>query len=580
MGAASDDGRSLGTLLMHSVGPRSRSWFILPTGLLCATILPAFLRIGLEDWPSEFDDAFITYRYAKNLALGHGITWNPGQPPTEGYTNFLLLIFLAPWIKAGVDPLLVTRLVSFASLCGIVVVLYRLSRRRFGASGWMAALIASIVLMAPEAKHLPLTGLETVLYACFLLLAFARGIDLIERQTAAAAITFSVWLFATMLLRPEAVLLYPVIVAGFFAAPVRRDRAALHPLLVSLILLSAAGGVYLAWKYAHFAALLPNPFYVKAAGGGLVSSTGLRSVGTFLTGHASLLAWMFPSLLIGLLWTRPEVARNRVLLAAAAAFAGVYGLFFLRTDTLVDTYGRFLFPLVPFLVLLAAPALTLALEALERIANARSAALCGTIAFLLAFGSADLIGVFSNVRRVVSGAGGRTSGLMVSERHVARALARFPAVASVKIAFGDAGVIPYYTGAQWLDVVGLNDSYLARERDRSRAADYFFDWSPDLVIQPGSQESSWIRHGHGPLGDYLSWAHDPRWDGYQYAGTTRTGARYDLQYFVRKSSRFKTDLERFLRAEVVDGWYEPFPLPIGTYAPPDGADATWVPRSR
>ena len=216
------------------------------------------------------------------------------------------------------------------------------------------------------------------------------------------------------------------------------------------------------------------------------------------------------------------------------------------------------------MVLLAAPALTLALEALERIANARSAALCGTIAFLLAFGSADLIGVFSNARRIVTGGGGRTSGLMISEQRVAQALARFPGIANVKIAFGDAGVIPDDTGARWLDVVGLNDSYLARVRDRGRAVDYFFGWSPDLVIQPGSQESSWIRHGHGPLGDYLSWAHDPRWDGYQYAGTTRTGARYDLQYFVRKSGPFKTQLEQFLRAEVVDGWYEPFPLPIGT----------------
>ena len=271
--------------------PRS---FILPACLLCATILLAFVRIGLEDWPGEFDDAFITYRYAKNLALGHGITWNPGQPPTEGYTNFLLLIFLAPWIKAGVDPLLVTRLVSYASLCGIVVVLFKLSRQRFGASVWIAALIASIVLMAPETKHLPLTGLETVLYALFLLLTFARGIDLIERRTVAAAITFSVLLLATVLLRPEAVLLYPVIVAGFLAAPAlsearqggvegpaRREPAAVHPLLVSLILLSAAGGVYLAWKYVHFGAFLPNPFYVKAAGGGLVSSAGLRSVRTF-----------------------------------------------------------------------------------------------------------------------------------------------------------------------------------------------------------------------------------------------------------------------------------------------------------
>jgi hypothetical protein len=40
-----------------------------------------------------------------------------------------------------------------------------------------------------------------------------------------------------------------------------------------------------------------------------------------------------------------------------------------------------------------------------------------------------------------------------------------------------------------------------------------------------------------------------------------------LQYFIRKSSRFRATLEGFLKANVVDGWYDPFPLSIGTYHP-------------
>ena len=35
-----------------------------------------------------FDDSFISYRYAANLADGHGITWNVGEKPVEGYTHF------------------------------------------------------------------------------------------------------------------------------------------------------------------------------------------------------------------------------------------------------------------------------------------------------------------------------------------------------------------------------------------------------------------------------------------------------------------------------------------------------------
>ena len=42
-----------------------------------------------------FDDAMISMRYAKNLAEGHGLVWNPGEPPVEGYTNPLWVVFMA-----------------------------------------------------------------------------------------------------------------------------------------------------------------------------------------------------------------------------------------------------------------------------------------------------------------------------------------------------------------------------------------------------------------------------------------------------------------------------------------------------
>jgi hypothetical protein len=34
-----------------------------------------------------FDDAMISMRYARNLAGGDGLAWNPGGPRVEGFTN-------------------------------------------------------------------------------------------------------------------------------------------------------------------------------------------------------------------------------------------------------------------------------------------------------------------------------------------------------------------------------------------------------------------------------------------------------------------------------------------------------------
>ena len=40
------------------------------------------------------DDAFISFRYARNLLEGHGLVFNPGER-VEGYTNLLWVLELA-----------------------------------------------------------------------------------------------------------------------------------------------------------------------------------------------------------------------------------------------------------------------------------------------------------------------------------------------------------------------------------------------------------------------------------------------------------------------------------------------------
>ena len=43
------------------------------------------------------DEAFISFRYARNLVEGHGLVFNPGER-VEGYANFPWVLELAaPW---------------------------------------------------------------------------------------------------------------------------------------------------------------------------------------------------------------------------------------------------------------------------------------------------------------------------------------------------------------------------------------------------------------------------------------------------------------------------------------------------
>jgi arabinofuranosyltransferase len=49
------------------------------------------------------DDAYISFRYARNLIEGHGLVFNPGEK-VEGYTNFLWVLIIAMGMKLGADP--------------------------------------------------------------------------------------------------------------------------------------------------------------------------------------------------------------------------------------------------------------------------------------------------------------------------------------------------------------------------------------------------------------------------------------------------------------------------------------------
>lgn len=60
------------------------------------------------------DDTFISFRYARNLARGDGLVFNPSER-VEGYTNFLEVVVLAGLYRLGADLVRAGRSLSLAS---------------------------------------------------------------------------------------------------------------------------------------------------------------------------------------------------------------------------------------------------------------------------------------------------------------------------------------------------------------------------------------------------------------------------------------------------------------------------------
>ena len=68
---------------------------------------PVWIFVGfgvLLAWINRFvqDDAYISFRYARNLADGFGLVWNIGER-VEGYTNFLWTLLMVPAFWLGCD---------------------------------------------------------------------------------------------------------------------------------------------------------------------------------------------------------------------------------------------------------------------------------------------------------------------------------------------------------------------------------------------------------------------------------------------------------------------------------------------
>ncbi len=166
-----------------------RQPFLLPCLLLVATRL-YFYRL----LPFAAEDAYITFRYARNLADGLGPVYNAGER-VFGFTSPLWMAWSALGIALFKDPVLWTRLTTLALEVAALLVGARLLLRHAGTlSAWCFGLFyAGWIYLAA----LPASGMENS--ALFALLVLAAGaIGMRSRWTAPA-------IAASALLRPEGV---------------------------------------------------------------------------------------------------------------------------------------------------------------------------------------------------------------------------------------------------------------------------------------------------------------------------------------------------------------------------------------
>lgn len=247
--------------------------------LPCSLFLVAVVA-RLVPGPRTIDDAFITFRYARNLVAGLGFVYNPGEhvlgTTTPLYT--LLLAGLARLLNSSDYPFLA--LLLNALLEGLsVVLLYHLGQALSGSRLFGAAL-GLLWAVAPMGVTFAIGGMETPLVTFLLIATFYAYIANRSRLSSFLG-------GLATLTRPDA-LLAPALV--LLDATLRRLGKDEHPLSPSLRLLRR-----LPWAEAALFLAVIAPWVAFATwyfGSPLGQSVTAKAVAYRLPPTAALASWL------------------------------------------------------------------------------------------------------------------------------------------------------------------------------------------------------------------------------------------------------------------------------------------------
>ncbi|MEY7970429.1 hypothetical protein AB8O38_00355 [Saccharomonospora xinjiangensis] len=231
-----------------------RSWRYAALGL---TLLLSLFHQLL--YSTVAGDAYVTFRYARNVAEGYGPVYNTGEY-VEGYANFLWMILVAlPGAVFGdSDVIVVTAvLLGIAATLGSVLLAYRLTNRivRIAtpdgpALPGLGVLAAALTAAASSPAAYGASGLEAPLFV-LLTLTFCLAI------TSGRAVVAGVTVALAVMTRPEGLVMSVIGLAWFVVEAARRRRTA------SAAVAYLAGAAVLlvpwtVWRLTVYDHLLPN----------------------------------------------------------------------------------------------------------------------------------------------------------------------------------------------------------------------------------------------------------------------------------------------------------------------------------
>jgi hypothetical protein len=390
--------------------------------------LISYLFLSFIFFPESIDDAYITLRFSQNLLNGYGLVFNPSEY-VEGYSNLSWVLLLAVSGKLGIPMDIAMKVLSLIAGLATLTITYLCTKNFFNNVKWgvtpvlMLATSSFFVLWAVD-------GLETIFYTMLLTLLL-YFIVINDKHP----IKISLLLGVILLTRPEGVLFSAVAICLCYYR-VNFIYASKLAITVGCIFL-----IQLIFRWYYYHEVVANTALHKLSPGIQSIRSGIIYLLEFNKDCGYLI---FPLALIGILHSLFTKKPGFILVLFLLA-----QLIFLLVSGGDYMYGyRFIIPILPGLFMLT----TLGLQTLlSKLPNFLQTLMIGLFVFwssLIQFNSLP----HKTIR--INNLTYRSSPHFLIGRYL-----KENAKNEDRVLLSEAGVIPYYSGLNTIDYLGLVSHY-------------------------------------------------------------------------------------------------------------------------
>jgi arabinofuranosyltransferase len=437
--------------------------------------LPLLLWHASQYMPYMPDDSLIVARYAERLIEGHGLTWTDGER-VEGYSNLLWTVSVAALAGLGLEVLDAARVLGVLCMSSVFYALARAYRPRSLVEVIVPTLAAVMLAAAGPIAAWTIGGLEATMVAALLAWSLVLVFPILdgEDESNRRVLLVGIPLGLLCWTRPDGPL-FTAVFAGVIVVVFRLRRRgwALAMRVTALPVIAVA--MQLGFRLLYYHDWLPNPAYIKAR----VHRERVLEGIEYVVGAWE---WMIPALVLaglGLVVSfvaKHQRARASLLVCCFAAWS-VY-LVLVGGD--IFAARRHWVPLWLLLAFTASVGWSWVVRR-ERV----WLSIVATIASLAAIGWLVKLQLDDPRNRLAMRQIWQWEGEVL-----ARVLGEGFRNEQPLIAVTAAGTIPYFSKLPSLDMLGLNDRYIARQQPEHPGdlahdhggGKYVLDREPDLIM--------------------------------------------------------------------------------------------------